>query len=116
MYTGGTSGADLKPYRPLTSRLTPHRPVTIDAGLPMPAHGLPRLRKYPWHAMLIGDSFLIAFPPHCERPERRRIQLAAAAMVAQANAREARRRGSRRWAQRTVDDDHGFGVRVWRLT
>jgi hypothetical protein len=65
--------------------------------------------------MLIGDSFLMPFGPDCDRKHRRRVQQAAAAMVAQTNAREARRRGSRCWAQRTVDDDNGYGVRIWRV-
>jgi hypothetical protein len=105
----------LKPHIPLTP-LTPRQPVRIDAGLRMPpARRLPRHGKFPWHGMIVGDSFLLPFPPDCPSQHRRRIQQAAAAMVRGTNKREAERGGTRRWEQRTVvDAECGYGVRIFR--
>ena len=63
----------------------------VESGIPLPGP-----RKYPWHAMNVGDSFLV--PAH----EGAAIRSAASYM--------SRRNAPKRWITKTLNT----GVRVWR--
>lgn len=68
----------------------------IEKGIPVPGHGAVR-SKYPFDAMLVGESFLVGPPT-------------TLAQVSRAASKAGARMG-RKFATRTVEG----GVRVWRI-
>ncbi len=70
--------------------------IKIEDGIPTPEEN----RKYPWHEMEVGQSFLVTGGPRCV--------MALRAALHSFN----RHNKTKRFISRAVDD----GVRVWRVT
>jgi hypothetical protein len=96
-----------KPYKPLRRYADSDRPPINRGVLPPPANKSSR-RKYAWSEMQLGDSFVLGFPPQCDRYDRRRLQQKASAMIVEANLAHR----PKRWKQLTIE---GVGVKIWRV-
>jgi hypothetical protein len=87
----------------MTTNGTATKEVKIDKGLPIPDRTKETASKYPWRAMEVGDSFLVAQEPgeaiHMARDRANKITQYA-------------KRTGRTFCTRKVEG----GVRVWRLT
>jgi hypothetical protein len=68
------------------------QPFPIEKGIPVPPD-IRGLRKYPWNLMDTGDSFFV--------PNRKVVMPP--------------KHPTKKWTQRTVEENGVRGIRIWRI-